>query len=90
MNQLKIFQASGLNPTTVDFEERWHDIHSVVSKVLAFERIPRDIWSLRFTDVYKLCIAHPEPLADRLYDATKMLLEQHVIGMCKEVRSYKL
>lgn len=29
-------------------------------------------------DVYKLCVAFPEPLADRLYNETKQFLESHV------------
>lgn len=29
-------------------------------------------------DVYSLCVAFPEPLADRLYNETKQFLENHV------------
>lgn len=32
----------------------------------------------QFRDVYKLCVAFPEPLADRLYNETKQFLESHV------------
>lgn len=31
-----------------------------------------------FSDVYSLCVAFPEPLADRLYNETKQFLESHV------------
>ena len=31
-----------------------------------------------FPDVYSLCVAYPEPLADRLYQETKKFLESHV------------
>ena len=32
-------------------------------------------------DVYSLCVAYPEPLADRLYNETKIFLEEHVGGL---------
>lgn len=31
-----------------------------------------------YSDVYSLCVAFPEPLADRLYNETKQFLENHV------------
>lgn len=34
--------------------------------------------SLFCSDVYSLCVAFPEPLADRLYNETKQFLETHV------------
>lgn len=30
------------------------------------------------SDVYSLCVAYPEPLADKLYNETKQFLEKHV------------
>lgn len=30
------------------------------------------------SDIYELCVAHPEPLSDKLYNATKTFLESHV------------
>ena len=33
---------------------------------------------LFISDVYSLCVAYPEPLADRLYFETKQFLEDHV------------
>ena len=38
----------------------------------------RGTWNDRFSDVYSLCVAYPEPLADRLYTETKRFLEGHV------------
>lgn len=35
-------------------------------------------FSLHCRDVYSLCVAFPEPLADRLYNETKQFLENHV------------
>ena len=31
--------------------------------------------------MYSLCVAYPEPLADRLYNETKIFLEEHVGGL---------
>lgn len=30
------------------------------------------------SDVYSICVAYPDPLADRLYSETKLFLENHV------------
>ena len=38
-------------------------------------------------DVYSLCVAYPEPLADRLYNETKAFLEDHVSNLLKQVKS---
>ena len=44
-------------------------------------------WTFNFksstfdSDVYSLCVAYPEPLADRLYNETKIFLEEHVSGL---------
>lgn len=35
-------------------------------------------WIFCCSDVYSLCVAFPEPLADRLYNETKQFLETHV------------
>ena len=35
--------------------------------------------------MYSLCVAYPEPLADRLYSETKSFLEAHVGGVRQEV-----
>ena len=40
-----------------------------------------------FSDVYSLCVAYPEPQADRLYDETKQYLDQHVSQLLTKVLS---
>lgn len=42
-----------------------------VAGVVALQAVERAVWNTRFSDVYALCVAHPEPLADRLYDETR-------------------
>ena len=36
-------------------------------------------------DVYALCVAYPEPLADQLYNETRKYLIQHVFGLYEVV-----
>ena len=38
------------------------------------------------SDVYSLCVAYPEPLADRLYEETKSFLEGHVNKLLQQVK----
>ena len=45
------------------------------------------IFSNIFSDVYSLCVAYPEPLADKLYSETKKFLEEHVAATLVKVRS---
>lgn len=42
-----------------------------VSGVVKLRSVERAEWNTRFSDVYALCVAHPEPLADKLYEETK-------------------
>ena len=37
--------------------------------------------------MYSLCVAYPEPLADKLYSETKKFLEEHVAATLVKVRS---
>lgn len=47
-------------------------------QVITLGNVKRDVWNNRFGDVYAICVAYPEPLADRLYEETKLFLEEHV------------
>lgn len=47
----------------------------------------RTAWNSRFSDVYSLCVAHPEPMAERLYKVTKDFLEDHVANLLRRVTS---
>ncbi|XP_035900957.1 cullin-2 [Anopheles stephensi] len=67
-----------LKPRRIVFEEVWTDLRETVQQVITLQGIKRDVWSNRFVDVYEICVAHPEPLADRLYLETKTFLENHV------------
>ncbi|XP_068621791.1 cullin-2 [Battus philenor] len=75
-----------LKPRNVDFQETWASLKETVAGVVALRAVERAVWNMRFSDVYALCVAHPEPLADRLYDETRNFLEEHVAGLLKRVR----
>ena len=46
-----------------------------------------DFFESSFSDVYSLCVAYPEPLADKLYSETKKFLEEHVAATLVKVKS---
>lgn len=67
-----------LKPKRVDFEETWMQLQVTVQGVITLGDVPRAVWNDRFTDVYAICVAYPEPLGDRLYHETKLFLESHM------------
>ncbi|RVE42940.1 hypothetical protein evm_012393 [Chilo suppressalis] len=75
-----------LKPRNVDFQETWANLKETVAGVVGLQSVERAVWNTRFSDVYALCVAHPEPLADRLYDETRNFLEEHVSGLLQRVR----
>ncbi|XP_045770095.1 cullin-2 isoform X1 [Maniola jurtina] len=79
-------QEMSLKPRNVDFQETWASLKETVAGVVALRAVERGVWNTRFSDVYALCVAHPEPLADRLYDETRNFLEEHVGGLLQKVQ----
>ncbi|XP_013143673.1 PREDICTED: cullin-2 [Papilio polytes] len=75
-----------LKPRNVDFQDTWASLKETVAGVVALRAVERAVWNMRFSDVYALCVAHPEPLADRLYDETRNFLEEHVGELLKRVQ----
>ena len=67
-----------LKPKRVDFSSTWGELQETVKGVITLGNVPRQTWNDRFSDVYSLCVAYPEPLADKLYTETKKFLETHV------------
>ncbi|XP_058455758.1 cullin-2 isoform X1 [Malaya genurostris] len=72
-----------LKPRCIDFEEIWNDLKTTIMEVITLRSVQRDVWSSRFVDIYAVCVAHPEPLADKLYTATKTFLEDHVKNLLR-------
>ncbi|XP_071505622.1 cullin-2-like [Diadema antillarum] len=67
-----------LKPRIVNFEETWERLLKTVQAVIQLADIKRCTWNDRFSDVYALCVAFPEPHSERLYSETKCFLENHV------------
>nr|CAI5850645.1 unnamed protein product [Callosobruchus analis] len=75
-----------LKPRRVDFHATWGAIKDTIKGVITLDHVPRSIWNDRFSDVYSLCVAHPEPMADRLYAETKLYLIDHVGKLLSKVQ----
>ena len=67
-----------LKPRRVDFDALWGAILETVKSVVTLGKVQRATWNDRFSDVYALCVAFPEPLGEKLYTETKAFLEKHV------------
>ncbi|XP_049770563.1 cullin-2-like [Schistocerca cancellata] len=74
-----------LRPTQVNFDETWAGLSKTVQAVLTLRPVARAEWNGRFSDVYSLCVAQPEPLADRLYRELKELLQKHVSALRRKL-----
>ena len=75
-----------LKPKRVDFTSTWAELQETVKGVITLGNVPRGTWNDRFSDVYSLCVAYPEPLADKLYAETKKFLENHVTQELAKVK----
>uniref|UniRef100_A0A8B9L0U5 Cullin-2 n=1 Tax=Astyanax mexicanus TaxID=7994 RepID=A0A8B9L0U5_ASTMX len=67
-----------LKPRVVDFDETWNKLLTTIRAVVMLDYVERATWNDRFSDIYALCVAYPEPLGERLYTETKVFLENHV------------
>ncbi|KAL1115891.1 hypothetical protein AAG570_006180 [Ranatra chinensis] len=74
-----------LKPKHVDFHETWGVLQETVKGVITLGNVPRSTWNDRFSDVYSLCVAYPEPLADKLYQETRQFLDNHVKSLLEKV-----
>ncbi|KAJ3584080.1 hypothetical protein NHX12_014576 [Muraenolepis orangiensis] len=74
-----------LKPRVVDFDETWNKLLTTIKAVVMLDYVERATWNDRFSDIYALCVAYPEPLGERLYTETKVFLENHVQQLYKKV-----
>uniref|UniRef100_A0A8C5N5F0 Cullin-2 n=1 Tax=Gouania willdenowi TaxID=441366 RepID=A0A8C5N5F0_GOUWI len=74
-----------LKPRVVDFDETWNKLLTTIKAVVMLDHVERATWNDRFSDIYALCVAYPEPLGERLYTETKSFLENHVRQLYKKV-----
>lgn len=71
-----------LRPREIVFEESWSKLLEIIQGVITVNRlrkIDKPLWQNTFSDVYMLCVAHPESHSKPLYDSTRKLLETHII-----------
>uniref|UniRef100_A0A2C9LFS3 Cullin family profile domain-containing protein n=1 Tax=Biomphalaria glabrata TaxID=6526 RepID=A0A2C9LFS3_BIOGL len=76
-----------LKPRRVDFDATWKLLKETLEGVITCGSVQRVTWNDRFSDVYKLCTALPEPHGDSLYQSTKEFLEEHVRCLHQEIIS---
>uniref|UniRef100_A0A8C6LZJ4 Cullin 2 n=1 Tax=Nothobranchius furzeri TaxID=105023 RepID=A0A8C6LZJ4_NOTFU len=74
-----------LKPRVVDFDETWNKLLTTIKAVVMLDYVERATWNDRFSDIYALCVAYPEPLGEKLYTETKIFLENHVRQLYKKV-----
>uniref|UniRef100_A0A673ZQ65 Cullin 2 n=1 Tax=Salmo trutta TaxID=8032 RepID=A0A673ZQ65_SALTR len=74
-----------LKPRVVDFDETWNKLLTTIKAVVMLDYVERATWNDRFSDIYALCVAYPEPLGEKLYTETKVFLENHVRQLYKKV-----
>jgi hypothetical protein len=87
---IHIFRMS-LRPREIYFEDSWHSLLEIIRGVVTVNRlrkIDKPLWHNTFSDVYMLCVAHPEPHSKQLYDETKKLLESHISEIYQVSRFY--
>ena len=75
-----------LRPREILFDDSWIKLLEIIRGVITLNRlkkIDKPLWQNTFSDIYMLCVAHPEPHSKQLYDETKKLLENHVSAIYK-------
>ncbi|CAO1413455.1 unnamed protein product [Diamesa serratosioi] len=77
-----------LKPKRINFDEVWLVLRKTVEEVITLKNVKRDEWNNRFGDVYSICVAFPDPLADKLYAETKLFLENHVKNLLTEYNGF--
>lgn len=78
-----------LRSDPINFEEFWPPIEKLLNNILhqQYKNISNDRWQETFFDIYKVCVAQPEPLVGVLYLRLKTLLQRHVQELCKVSRA---
>jgi cullin 2 len=70
-----------LKPRQVDFPSTWATLEATCQSVIRLGKVERSVWNDRFSDVYALCVAFPDPLTDKLSEEVKKFLQRHVINL---------
>ncbi|CAG7835527.1 unnamed protein product [Allacma fusca] len=78
-----------LKPKKVDFTVTWNALKRTIEGVVTLSKVPRVEWNDRFTDVYSLCVAHPDPFTNQLYSETKEFLTRHVQSLREQIIQFE-
>lgn len=73
-----------LKPEEIDFDNEWFHLKQTIDKVINIKEIDRREWTERFSNIYRICVATPEPLWQRLYFETQNFLDDYVANLFKE------
>ncbi|KAK7881167.1 hypothetical protein WMY93_029576 [Mugilogobius chulae] len=57
-------RTMSLKPRVVDFDETWNKLLTTIKAVVMLDYVERATWNDRFSDIYALCVAYPEPLGE--------------------------
>ncbi|GMT17674.1 hypothetical protein PFISCL1PPCAC_8971, partial [Pristionchus fissidentatus] len=66
-----------LRPKAIDFDTMWSSLEPSIIDIIMLKPISNKQWNFMFGDIYEICVAIPDPLTDRLYNAVKEALERH-------------
>ena len=70
----------------MDFPSTWSRLLKTCQEVIRVsDLVDKREWNDRFSDVYKLCVAFPEPLGDKLYAEIRSFLHDHVSSLYEDV-----
>uniref|UniRef100_A0A6G1SIR9 Cullin-2 n=1 Tax=Aceria tosichella TaxID=561515 RepID=A0A6G1SIR9_9ACAR len=76
-----------LRSDPINFEDYWPPIEKLLLNILnqRYKQVTNERWQETFFDIYKVCVAQPEPLVGVLYARLKSMLQTHVQELCQEV-----
>ncbi|OQR80286.1 cullin-2-like [Tropilaelaps mercedesae] len=69
-----------MKPKQLNFEDVWCELRRTVHGIM-INTVSRESWYEGYLQVYHLCVATPESLADRLYSAMDQFLSDHVTAL---------
>lgn len=74
-----------LRSDPINFEDFWPPIEKLLLNILNenYSCVSTAKWQDSFFDIYKVCVAQPDPLVGTLYSRLKTLLQHHVQELCR-------
>lgn len=73
-----------LKPEIISFDKEWSFLVKLIDKVINVEQIDRKEWTEGFSTIYRICVANPESLWEKLYFQTQEYIDQYVVHLFKE------